>query len=417
MVKKCSFTFLLVIILLSACNPAAAPFGATSTPTPVLPTLDKNATQDISTCTVVSGPTPTPNATEAATASLFKPVSAADWVAGEKDAAVTVLEYNDFQCPNCALFHALITQILKDFPQGVREVFREYPNPGYDKTMLAAQVAEAAGLQGKFWEMSDLLYTNQQTWTTMSSSAFETWVEQTASGDGIDVNRLKSDMQNTAVLDKLNTALADGVNIGIPGTPFVLINGIIYQGPLNITSIETVINLLLLASKQIIGCPPTVIDVKKQYLAHLQTNKGEIVIQLFPDVAPIAVNDFVFLAQHGWYNGVIFHRVIPGSYAQSGDPSGTGYGTPGYAFKDEINPDFKFDKPGVVGMANAGSGSNGSQFFITMAPVPDFDGKSTIFGQVVQGMDVVNSLTARDPTQPGPLPAGDKILEVTIEEK
>jgi cyclophilin family peptidyl-prolyl cis-trans isomerase/protein-disulfide isomerase len=419
MVKRSFLALVLVSLGLAACSPVVTPASITATAIPVLHTVDPNAVQagEISACTVVSGPTATPNATQVATTSLFKPVNADDWSLGASDAPVTIIEYSDFQCPNCALFHNLAAQILKDYPEGVKEVFREYPNPGYDKTMLAAQAAEAAGLQGKFWEMADLLYSDQATWTAMNSTDFQAWIEQAAEKAGLDVNRLVADMQSNSVLDKLNAAQAEGVTIGIPGTPFVLINGEIYQGPLNISSLETVISLLLLASKQVTGCPPVVIDVHKQYLAHLETNKGEIVIQLFPDVATIAVNSFVFLARRGWFDNVIFHRVIPGSYAQSGDPSGTGYGTPGYAFKDEISPDLKFDKAGVVGMANAGSGSNGSQFFITMGAMPDLDGKYTIFGQVVQGMDVVNSLAARDPAQAGTLPTADRIIKVTIEEK
>ena len=106
---------------------------------------------------------------------------------------------------------------------------------------------------------------------------------------------------------------------------------------------------------------------KKQYIATIHTEKGDIVIQLFPDKAPLAVNSFVFLARQGWFDGVTFHRVIPGFAAQAGDPSGTGKGNPGYFFNNEIS-DLKFDKPGMVGMANSGPDTNGSQFFITFAP-------------------------------------------------
>ena len=115
-------------------------------------------------------------------------------------------------------------------------------------------------------------------------------------------------------------------------------------------------------------------------------------IQLYADQAPLAVNSFVFLAKQGWFDGVTFHRVIPGFVAQTGDPSGTGKGGPGYFFKNEVS-DLRYDKPGVVGMANSGPDTNGSQFFITYAPQPSLDGSYTIFGQVIQGMDVVENLT------------------------
>jgi cyclophilin family peptidyl-prolyl cis-trans isomerase len=159
------------------------------------------------------------------------------------------------------------------------------------------------------------------------------------------------------------------------------------------------------------------VDASKQYIATLHTEKGDIAIELFPDKAPLAVNNFIFLARQGWFDGVTFHRVIQDFVAQAGDPSGTGYGTPGYAFSNEISTDLKFDKEGVVAMANAGPDSNGSQFFITLAPTPQLDGGYTIFGQVLSGMDVAKSLTLRDPTQGLGLPPGDAIRSVEIEEK
>ncbi|MBK8825064.1 MAG: peptidylprolyl isomerase [Anaerolineales bacterium] len=157
-------------------------------------------------------------------------------------------------------------------------------------------------------------------------------------------------------------------------------------------------------------------DPAKQYIATIKTEKGDIVIQLFPDKAPLAVNSFVFLAKQGWYNGVTFHRVIPGFAAQTGDPSNTGKGNPGYFFNNEIN-DLKFDKPGMVSMANSGPNTNGSQFFITFGPAPHLDGGYTIFGQVLSGLEVAEQLTPRDPDQGIILAPGDKIISVDIEEK
>jgi cyclophilin family peptidyl-prolyl cis-trans isomerase len=137
---------------------------------------------------------------------------------------------------------------------------------------------------------------------------------------------------------------------------------------------------------------------------------------LFADKAPLAVNSFVFLARQGWYDGVTFHRVIPGFVAQAGDPSGTGKGNPGYFFNNETS-DLKFDKPGMVGVANSGLDTNGSQFFITFAPAPHLDGGYTIFGQVLSGLDAAEKLTPRDPSKGLALQPGDKILSVEIEEK
>ncbi len=162
--------------------------------------------------------------------------------------------------------------------------------------------------------------------------------------------------------------------------------------------------------------PPMTIDKSKQYFATVKMAKGgQFVIQLYPDKAPITVNSFVFLARQGFYNGVTFHRVIDGFMAQGGDPTGTGTGGPGYEFVNETS-DLKFDKAGVVAMANSGPNTNGSQFFITFGPQAYLNGGYTIFGQVISGMDIVNSLTRRDPTANPTFP-GDAIQTITIDEK
>ncbi len=169
----------------------------------------------------------------------------------------------------------------------------------------------------------------------------------------------------------------------------------------------------LVGTKQYSSAPPMLIDTSKQYTATVKMAKGgEFVIQLYADKAPITVNSFVFLARQGYFDGVTFHRVIDGFMAQGGDPTGTGRGGPGYQFVNEDN-NLTFDKAGVVAMANAGRDTNGSQFFITYGPQPTLNGGYTIFGQVISGMDVVNGLTRRDPTQ-NPTFSGDAIQSVTI---
>jgi len=172
----------------------------------------------------------------------------------------------------------------------------------------------------------------------------------------------------------------------------------------------------LVGTKQYSAAPSMLIDKNKQYTATVKMAKGgEFVIQLYADKAPITVNSFVFLARQGFFDGVTFHRVLEGFMAQGGDPTGTGTGGPGYEFVNE-DSDLKFDKAGVVAMANAGRDTNGSQFFITFVPTPQLNGGYTIFGQVISGMDVVNGITRRDP-QKDPTYPGDAIESVTITEK
>ena len=156
------------------------------------------------------------------------------------------------------------------------------------------------------------------------------------------------------------------------------------------------------------------IDPKKNYRAHMETDKGTMVIELFADKAPKTVNNFVFLAREGYYDGVMFHRVIPNFMAQGGDPTGSGRGGPGYKFEDEFDSSLRHDKRGVVSMANAGPNTNGSQFFITHGATPHLDNRHTVFGQVVDGMDVLMSIPPRDPGNTN-APAV-KINRVTIEE-
>jgi cyclophilin family peptidyl-prolyl cis-trans isomerase len=162
--------------------------------------------------------------------------------------------------------------------------------------------------------------------------------------------------------------------------------------------------------------PPQMgIDLKKKYSATVETDKGSMVLELFADKTPVTVNNFVFLAREGFYNDTIFHRVIADFMAQGGDPTGSGRGGPGYRFQDEFHPSLKHDKPGILSMANAGPGTNGSQFFITHIPTPWLDGKHSVFGQVIEGMDVLLSIPPRDPMRPEY--EGVKILSITIREE
>jgi len=139
--------------------------------------------------------------------------------------------------------------------------------------------------------------------------------------------------------------------------------------------------------------PPVSIDPAAQYTAVIRTNLGNMDIQFFAAQAPVTVNNFIFLANDGFYDGVIFHRVIPSFMIQGGDPLGRGTGGPGYRFQDEFVPSLTFDQPGKLAMANSGPGTNGSQFFVTTAPTPHLNNAHTIFGQITQGQDVADAIS------------------------
>ena len=156
-----------------------------------------------------------------------------------------------------------------------------------------------------------------------------------------------------------------------------------------------------------------VIDTSKNYTATIETEKGSLVLELFARDVPNTVNNFVFLAREGFYDNSTFHRVMPGFMAQGGDPTGTGRGGPGYAFADEFTEHTHL--AGALSMANAGADTNGSQFFITYKPQPGLNGEHTVFGQLIEGTDVLEKLTPRDPSQ-NPKFKGTRIIQITIEE-
>jgi cyclophilin family peptidyl-prolyl cis-trans isomerase len=160
--------------------------------------------------------------------------------------------------------------------------------------------------------------------------------------------------------------------------------------------------------------PSGALDTSKTYSARFKTEKGDIVVELYADRAPRTVENFVNLARAGFYDGTTFHRVIGGFMAQGGDPTGTGTGGPGYQFDDEFDPSLRHDAAGTLSMANAGPGTNGSQFFLTYGPTPHLDNKHSVFGRVTEGMGVLQSLRERDPQRDRE--PGDRIDTIEISE-
>jgi cyclophilin family peptidyl-prolyl cis-trans isomerase/predicted DsbA family dithiol-disulfide isomerase len=390
----------------------------------------------------------------------------------------------------------VVEQLKADYGDDLRVVYRHFPLITiHDKAQITAEAAEAAGAQGKFWEMHDILYERQAQWGSYQGLSAEqkVKVEQSlisyattkyglhsgfiltmgdakqltidhvinaiiteAEAEGLDdLEQLRTDLVNEWQLMQLdivketlvnyaeeigvtdieqfrndlengtysNKVMADynaAVATGLSGTPSFIVNQVDFPSQafgLSYRGLDTFIKLMGLRDNQWYDGPEQVIDPNKQYIATIETDKGNIVVELFGDTAPVNVNSFAFLAEQGWYKNVTFHRVLPGFVAQGGDPTGTGVGFPGYRCDDEVTPKRKFDEAGLVSLANSGPNSNGSQFFITFDAVPQLDPNFTIIGRVIEGMDVAESLTPRDPQQNPDAAAGDKIIDIKIKEK
>ncbi len=413
------------VVLLSALLGACASPVVPETEA-VQPTLQPAASLDVTsaeaegpppppTC-IPNPPRPTPNAQDLAS---FSPDPETDWIKGPEDAPITIVEYADFQCPYCSVAAQNLKILLEKYPDDVRVVYRHFPLASiHDKAIPAAQAAEAAGLQSKdaFWELHDLLYATQGAWSGYSIEDFDSWIVEVAVELGLDPVQFEADYKSDAIVAKAEASWVDGQALGIPGTPYIKINSL-YEAQADPETLTAYVELIKMENMQYTACPPLAIDQEATYLATIETEKGSFVIELFADQAPLAVNSFIFLAENGWFDGITFHRVLPGFVAQTGDPSGTGFGNPGYRFSNEVSNDLLFDRAGLVAMANSGPDSNGSQFFVTYDAAPNLNGGYTIFGEIVEGMEVVESITPRDPQQGVDLPPGDLIVSVTIEQQ
>jgi cyclophilin family peptidyl-prolyl cis-trans isomerase len=308
-----------------------------------------------------------------------------------------------------------------DYGDDLRIVYRHFPLISiHDKAQITAEAAEAAGAQGKFWEMHDILYERQGEWSSLPEAGMIDVLVGYAEEIGLDnVSRFRSDLENDTYSAKVLADYEAAIGAGLGGTPSFVVNQVDYPAQalgMSYSGLDTFIKLMDLRNRWY-AQPEQVIDPDKEYVATIETEKGNIVIELFADTAPVNVNSFAFLAEEGWYENSTFHRVLPGFVAQGGDPTGTGVGFPGYRCDDEVTPEHTFDGPGVVALANSGSNTNGSQFFITYDAVPNLNEGFTIVGRVIEGQDVAESITPRDPQSDPLAPPGDKIVDIKIQEK
>lgn len=409
--KKYFVASSLFLLLFAACTSPATQSGQTTEANPTVTSIARPASAPCTSFATI--PTPGPEAP-----SLFPPITDADHIRGPQDATITIMVYGDLQDATSGAFDGVVNRLLAQYPDNIRFISRIFPLVGRnDKAVFAAQAVEAAHLQNKYWEMHDLLFSQQMSWVNLSVEDFEQWSAAQASALGMDVAQYQADVKSEAVMNLVQGNFETAQKFGPFAVPLIVINGEIYLGPQDFGSLNDIVALILLGKRHFTDCPPMLVERTKQYIATLHTAKGNVVIQLFADKTPYTVNSFVYLARQGWYDNITFHRVIPELFAQTGDPSGTGKGTPGYYVVTEILPEITFNRSGMVAMVNSGPDTSGSQFFITYAPTPQFDGQYTIFGEVLSGMDVLKQLTPRN-VQPGiETPPGDGLINVTIEEK
>jgi cyclophilin family peptidyl-prolyl cis-trans isomerase len=314
-----------------------------------------------------------------------------------------------------------MARLVDAFPNEVQVVYRHFPlNQIHPNAQKSAEASEAAGAQGAFWQYHDLLFERQSQWSGLDTDAARQFFIDLATELDLDMDKFTADLDDGVYADYVSALEQEAVALGLPGTPSALVNGEVVAGniPINYTVWENfVASLIAVANIPQWDSPPEMaLEEGKSYHARVKMeNGGEFLIELYPESAPQTVNSFVFLANQEFFDGVTFHRVLDGFVAQTGDPSGTGMGGPGYTLPNEIDPNLSHDDKGVVAMANRGPDTNGSGWYITLGPATNLDGDYTIFGRVVEGMDVVEGITLRDPSANPDAPPGDVIESVTIE--
>jgi cyclophilin family peptidyl-prolyl cis-trans isomerase/protein-disulfide isomerase len=408
--KRGALTLALGLLVFATTSCGSAPVAAPPTAAPWTPiSLGPTSTA------APAGSSPTAS-TPAPSLVPLAPISDADWSLGPKDAPVSFVMYSDFQSPACQKLDAVIRALIALHPDEIRLVYRPFPLvPLHDKAALADEAAWASAAQGAFWPMHDLLFARASEWAALSPEAFKAWLYDGAATLGLDVRRFRADLENRKYEANVAASYNQGVASGIPGTPYLFLNGDLYTFGPSLLNLEGRVRLIVLESRQYAAYPPMQIRLSGKYVAHVRTNVGLVDIELWADRAPIAVNSFVFLANNGWFDDSPVFHVEPGVLVEAGDPTGTGVGGPGYTFDLETNPTWNFDRAGLVAMSSSGPGTNGSRFFVTLAPQHVLDGSRTIFGRVVAGLDRLAWLKARDPLTDLLLAPEAVIQSITIE--
>jgi cyclophilin family peptidyl-prolyl cis-trans isomerase/protein-disulfide isomerase len=394
-------------LVLAACGPSTPTDEPTEEPTDAPATDEVESTEPVDV-------TPVPVDAECRS---MPPVTEEDWTIGPDDAPITIVEYADFQCPGCARFEMDLDQFLQAHEDEIRFVFRHFPLPYHDKAVITSEAAEAAGAQGAFWEMHDLLYARYDEWSQIPTEEMMEALVGYAEELALDVEQFTDDLENHVYQDKVEAAYEAADALRVPGTPAFIINGRMYPFGLGLSpeGLELFIDAVLEAPEPYDSPPEQVIDPDQRHLATVRTENGDFVIELYTEQAPVNVNSFAFLAQEGLYDDVRFIQVVTDTVALTGDPTNTGLIMDhGYWCDLENDPGLSFDEAGMVGLNSATRRTTSNQFFITLSPQPDFDEGYMVIGQVVEGMDVVESLTPRNNRNPD-APPGELIETIIIE--
>lgn len=379
-----------------------------------------------------AAPTPTrapltatiaPNPITLVPTSTPEKLGAADHIFGPDKAFLTIAVYSDFQCKQCVDVARSLIAIQDRYKDDVRIIWRHFPQKNNNNARLAAQASEAASDQDRFWPMHDLLFVKQAEWSNLPSDQFRAKLSEYAKLIGIpDMNTFNTTLDTHRYAQLIEVAYQEALALGFKGVPALLFNGIPYDSRIDEYALDDYTRLRLLEKRWFKKAPTLLVNLDHHFTATLVTEKGDVEIELLPKAAPVAVNNFIFLARQGWYDNITFHLVTP-ILVETGDPSGSGLGTAGYNIVDEFDSGMLLDREGLVAMVNSFDqglqNSASSQFFITLAPWQpvEYTKHHSIFGRVTKGMDVLRKLRPRNPFDethdPNP-PPGDKLITVKI---
>ncbi len=339
------------------------------------------------------------------------PVSEDDWVKGADpdNAEITIFEYSDFECPGCAGMYPVLQEFLDDNPN-VRLVYRHFPLDMHRHAAITAEAAEAAGAQGKFWEMHNLLFDGRDAWQPLSEDDILDTLSGYAAELDLDVERFERELENGTYEEKVQAQYEESRELGLPGTPTFIFNNVLFPSDIGLSyqGLEAFLGIVNSRDELFFDAPPAVaVEEGDAYQATLATSQGDLVVNLNTETAPVNVNSFIFLSEESWYDGSNFFFVQDNFVAVTGDPTNSTVGYPGYYCTGEA--DGVFDAAGLVGMLPNG------QFFVTLgSDASQLSGQFARIGEVVEGTEILENLArvvVGDPTAPDP----DVLESVTIE--